>query len=90
MGVFLPDRRRVSGAGLRAELRYLEITITALLFTTWLYTVLGGMLSVLVTDYLQFIGVSIGMFIVTTMIFVNVGWTEHGACGQQALRRRRV
>ncbi|MHB9038588.1 MAG: sodium:solute symporter family protein [Armatimonadota bacterium] len=68
---------------------YLEITMTVLLLTTLLYTVLGGMLSVLITDYLQFIGVSVGMLIVTGMIFVNVGWgtlvqtvsTHYGAGG---------
>lgn len=53
---------------------YLEITMTGLLVVVALYTILGGMISVLVTDFLQFILMSAGMIIVTVYIVFNIGW----------------
>ena len=89
MGVFL----RMGGdflvvvCGLNPQ--YLEITMTLLLAGIGLYTIMGGMVSVLITDYLQFIMMSIGLLVVTIMIFVKIGWTQmvqavdthHGAGG---------
>ena len=68
---------------------YLEICMTVLLLAVAVYTILGGMLSVLVTDFLQFIVMSIGLIAVTVLILVNVGWdrlvdavqAQHGAGG---------
>ena len=76
MGVFLRTGGEflVVVCGLKPE--YLEITMTVLLFGIGLYTVMGGMVSVLITDYLQFIMMSIGLLVVTIMIFVKVGWAE--------------
>ena len=54
--------------------KYLEITMTALLVFVAIYTVLGGMLSVLVTDFLQFVVMSAGLLAVTILILVTVGW----------------
>jgi len=67
----------------------LEITMTALLLVVLAYTVLGGMLSVLVTDWLQFVVMSAGILAVTGLVFFRVGWdalvqavsTHHGAGG---------
>lgn len=53
---------------------YLEITMTVLLIIVALYTILGGMISVLVTDFLQFILMSAGMIIVTVYIIYTIGW----------------
>lgn len=89
MGVFL----RIGGqflvqvAGLNVG--YLEITMTILLIGVALYTIFGGMLSVLVTDFLQFVVMSVGLIAVTILILVNVGWekivttveTNYGAGG---------
>ena len=89
MGVFL----RVGGEFLVTVCgfneRYLEITMTVLLVAVASYTILGGMLSVLVTDYLQFIVMSGGLLAVTVLILYKVGWTtitdavmkQHGAGG---------
>jgi len=55
---------------------YLEITMSALLLMVAVYTILGGMLSVLVTDFLQFIVMSAGLIIVTILILVTVGWDK--------------
>ncbi len=62
--------------------KYLEITMTALLAGIALYTIMGGMVSVLITDYLQFIMMSIGLLIVTIMIFVKIGWGDMVAAVQ--------
>jgi len=48
--------------------------MTVLLVAVSLYTILGGMLSVLVTDYLQFVVMSGGMLAVTGLVLWNVGW----------------
>ena len=42
------------------------------------YTILGGMLSVLVTDFLQFVVMSVGLIAVTVLILVKVGWEHAG------------
>lgn len=68
---------------------YLEVMMTVLLVGVAVYTILGGMLSVLVTDYLQFIVMSAGLIITTLLILSKVGWsalvntveTHHGAGG---------
>ncbi len=74
MGVFL----RVGGQFLvlvsGMNVGYLEVMMTALLIGVAVYTILGGMLSVLVTDFLQFIVMSIGLIAVTILILMNVGW----------------
>ena len=91
MGVFL----RIGGeflvliAGLNAETFPLEWMMTLLLVMVTVYTILGGMLSVLVTDFLQFVVMSAGLLVVTILILTNIGWdtlaatvTErHGAGG---------
>jgi SSS family solute:Na+ symporter len=89
MGVFLRTGGQflVLVAGL--DVRYLEIMMTALLVGVAVYTILGGMLSVLVTDFLQFVVMSLGLILVTILILMNVGWerlvttveTHYGAGG---------
>jgi SSS family solute:Na+ symporter len=89
MGVFLRTGGEflVLVAGL--DVRYLEIMMTALLVGVAFYTILGGMLSVLVTDFLQFVVMSAGLILVTILILMNVGWeklvaavdTNYGAGG---------
>ena len=89
MGVFL----RIGGqflvqvAGINVG--YLEITMTILLIGVALYTIFGGMLSVLITDFLQFVVMSVGLIAVTILILYTVGWetlvttveNNHGAGG---------
>ncbi|MBN2023662.1 MAG: sodium:solute symporter family protein [Pirellulales bacterium] len=55
---------------------YLELTMTALLAIVLVYTVLGGMLSVLVTDYLQFLVMGLGIVVTSILVVTNTGWTE--------------
>jgi SSS family solute:Na+ symporter len=89
MGVFLRTGGQflVLVAGL--NVRYLEVMMTVLLVGVAVYTILGGMLSVLVTDFLQFVVMSLGLILVTVLILMNVGWeklvttveTQYGAGG---------
>ena len=76
MGVFL----RITGEFLVLvcgfDMKYLEIMMTVLLVLVTLYTVLGGMLSVLITDFLQFIVMSAGLIAVTVLILVKVTWSR--------------
>lgn len=74
MGVFL----RVTGEFLvlvcGINLGHLELMMTVILLIAAVYTILGGMLSVLVTDFLQFIVMSIGLLAVTVLILYRIGW----------------
>jgi SSS family solute:Na+ symporter len=76
MGVFL----RITGEFLVLvcgfDLKYLEIMMTVLLLIGTIYTVVGGMLSVLITDFVQFIVMSAGLIAVTVLILVRVGWSN--------------
>jgi solute:Na+ symporter, SSS family len=49
----------------------LEVTMTFLLVLILTYTVLGGMVSVLVTDYLQFLVKGLGIVIISVVVFWN-------------------
>jgi len=89
MGVFLRTGGEFLVLVTGFDERYLEITMTALLILVAVYTILGGMLSVLITDFLQFIVMSLGLIVVTFLILSQIGWealvqtvqTHHGAGG---------
>ena len=72
-GEFLVVVTRVSFGTL--DLHYtIMIMMGLLLLMVTVYTILGGMLSVLITDFLQFVVMSAGLLLVTVMILVHVGW----------------
>lgn len=50
------------------------IAMGALLLMVTIYTILGGMLSVLITDFLQFVVMSAGLLIVTVMVLLKIDW----------------
>jgi len=56
------------------KLTNLQFIMILLLVAVAVYTILGGMLSVLVTDYLQFVVMSVGLLVVTVLILANVGF----------------
>lgn len=58
------------------QVGYLEAIMTVLLIGVAAYTILGGMLSVLITDFLQFVVMSVGLIAVTLLILVYVGWDK--------------
>ncbi len=90
MGVFL----RVGGQFLVVccgmNLKYLEIAMTVLLVGVAVYTILGGMLSVLVTDFLQFVVMSVGLLVVSFLILSQVGWDRLVDTVQTQLWRGRL
>jgi len=52
---------------------WLEWVMTGLLGVVLIYTTLGGMLSVLVTDYLQFLVMGVGLVVTSVIVIFNVG-----------------
>ena len=74
MGVFL----KVEGTFLTLitglPLSYLKVTMTAILLLELLYTVLGGMVSIVITDFIQFVFLGIGTVLVTAYTIYAVGW----------------
>jgi len=62
--------------GLNVELGILETAMTGLLGIILVYTALGGMVSVLVTDYLQFLVMGLGLVITSVLVIYNVGWSN--------------
>ena len=80
MGIFL----RLGGEFLVAVTgmnpKWLEWVMTALLSLVLVYTVMGGMLSVLVTDWLQFIIKGMGIVVTSIIVIHSIGWSNlvHG------------
>lgn len=98
MGVFLRTGGQflVEVCGLQPTVKFfghdvelLVLMMTVLLIGVAIYTILGGMLSVLVTDFLQFVVMSVGLLVVTFLILSQIGWDKlvatvhehHGAGG---------
>ena len=54
----------------------LPAVMTVLLLLVLLYTVLGGMISVVLTDYVQFVVLSFGIIAATLLAVRNLGWTH--------------
>src|ERR1041385_3009172 len=76
MGIFLRlgGEFLVTATGMPA--RWLEWVMTILLGMILLYTVLGGMLSVLVTDYLQFVVKGAGIVLTSLLVISMMGWNN--------------
>ena len=73
-GFSLPAAPGAVGLAAWMQAHTLELAMTALLLMVAIYTILGGMLSVLVTDFFQFIVMSAGLLAVTVLVLVKVGW----------------
>ena len=78
MGVFLRQAGDFLAVVGGFDIRYLELIMTVILVGIALYTILGGMLSVLVTDYIQFIVMSVGLVSVVALIVWQFGWEPLG------------
>jgi len=76
MGIFLRlgGQFLVYATGMPPE--WLKWVMTGLLVLVLLYTVFGGMLSVLVTDYLQFLVLGIGVVLTSVLVITHIGWTN--------------
>jgi SSS family solute:Na+ symporter len=81
-GEFLVVVARVSFTDLSPHYTIM-IMMGVLLLMVTIYTILGGMLSVLITDFLQFVVMSIGLLVVTIMILMYIGWDKIAATVQK-------
>ena len=68
-GIFLQSVFGDMGIGL-------PIIMLVLLVLVLLYTMMGGMLSVIITDYIQFVVLSIGLLISTFLAIYHIGWNN--------------
>jgi solute:Na+ symporter, SSS family len=74
MGIFLRLGGEFLVAATGMPIHWLEWVMTALLGMILVYTVLGGMLSVLVTDYIQFIVKGMGIVVTSILVIASIGW----------------
>ncbi len=54
----------------------LQMVMAFLILLVLLYTCLGGMLSVVLADYVQFVVLSIGLVLTTVLAIAKIGWSE--------------
>jgi SSS family solute:Na+ symporter len=64
---------QVAGWEAGLALRWVMILMMAIVLV---YTALGGMVSVIVTDLLQFVVLSVGMLLVTVAVVARLGWSN--------------
>ncbi len=78
MGLFLKVGSMfvVGITGLPQEGGALTAVMTTLLVLVLVYTVLGGMISVIITDYIQFVVLSAGLLVATGFCLYHVSWTQ--------------
>ncbi len=76
MGIFL----RVEGQFLTIvsgiDSRHLVAVMTVILLLELVYTVLGGMVSVVITDFIQYVLLSVATILVTIFAVHHAGWTN--------------
>lgn len=77
MGMFLKaDSLFVTTVmGLRDPLQ-LKVAMTIMLALVLLYTMLGGMVAVLITDYLQFVAMAFALLATSLFLMAKFGWAE--------------
>ncbi|HIN52958.1 MAG TPA: sodium:solute symporter family protein [Planctomycetes bacterium] len=75
MGLFLQVGAKfiVGATGLPIDGNALIIVMTVLLILVLIYTVLGGMISVIITDYTQFVVLSFGVIVTTVLAIYTIG-----------------
>ncbi len=78
MGLFLKVGSKfiVGITGLSGEGWALPAVMIGLLLLVLIYTALGGMISVILTDYVQFVILSFGLIIATWMAITKLGWVN--------------
>ena len=51
--------------------------MTAMIVLVLIYTCLGGMISVIITDYVQFVVLSFGLLITCFIAVKEIGWSRY-------------
>lgn len=76
MGLFLQAGARfMMGVTGVANPAMLKIFMTIMLIMVLIYTVAGGMVSLAINDFVQFIVLSLGLLIGSIFVFKEIGWT---------------
>ncbi|MBL4700204.1 MAG: sodium:solute symporter family protein [Phycisphaeraceae bacterium] len=78
MGMYLNTGAKfiVGITGLPMDGTMLKLIMVVLLALVLFYTVLGGMVSVIITDYIQFVVLSAGLLITTGIVLYHISWGE--------------
>ena len=76
LGIFPKIEAKFLNVVLGISEEHLTFTIAALLIVALIYTAAGGMVSLLVTNYVQYIFLSLGTVLVTVMVLYEVGLTR--------------
>ena len=74
MGVFLKIEGQFLTIVSGIPYQYLKEVMTGILVLELLYTVLGGMVSIVITDFIQFCALSLGTVLVTIWAIHMAGW----------------
>jgi len=76
MGVFLKIEGEFLTIVSGIPTRYLVLTMTVILMLEVLYTVVGGMVSVVITDFLQYVLLSVATILVSIYAVHYAGWSN--------------
>tara|TARA_B100001173_G_scaffold312273_1_gene332558 strand:+ start:2613 stop:4082 length:1470 start_codon:yes stop_codon:yes gene_type:complete len=76
MGLFLRQAGSFLSITIGINPGYLELLMTLVLIFVGLYTVIGGMVSVIITDYIQFILMCFGFVTITGILIYQFGWFQ--------------
>jgi SSS family solute:Na+ symporter len=76
MGIFLKVEGQFLTVVSGIDSRYLIGVMTAILMLELVYTVLGGMVSVVITDFMQYILLSVATILVTIYTVNSTGWSN--------------
>lgn len=76
MGLFLRQAGSFLSITIGINPDYLELLMTLILIFVGLYTVIGGMVSVIITDYIQFILMCFGFVTITGILIYQFGWFQ--------------
>lgn len=78
MGLFLQTGSKfiVGVTGLAIDGAALQWVMIGLLSLVLIYTTLGGMISVILTDYIQFVILSVGLLATTVLAISQLGWSD--------------
>jgi len=74
MGVFLKIEGEFLAIVSGTPMKYLVLVMTVILLIEMLYTVLGGMVSVVITDFLQYVLLSVATILVSVAAVRAAGW----------------
>ena len=77
MGLFVQAGARfMMGVSGYSDPNGLKLFMTVMTLLVLIYTVLGGMISIVLSDFMQFIVMSVGMIVGSVYVINNIGWTK--------------